>query len=55
MFLLAILLPIKESMLSHCVLFCHVEISQTTMTIVAYFIVGKPLMNKGALRWFHND
>jgi hypothetical protein len=35
-FLFAILLLIKESWLFDCVLFYHVEISQTTMIIVAY-------------------
>ncbi len=30
---------------------CHLEISQTIMPLVT---IGKPLMSKGKLSWFHN-
>jgi hypothetical protein len=30
---------------------CHVEIFKTTMPLVT---IGKPLMTRGKLSWFHN-
>jgi hypothetical protein len=39
------------SMQERCLFVCHVEISQTTMPLVT---IGKPLMSRGKLSWFHN-
>ncbi len=39
------------SMQERCLFVCHVEISQTTMPFVT---IGKPLMSRGKLSWFHN-
>lgn len=33
---------------------CHIEISQTIVPPTALGTVGKPLMSRGALSWFHN-
>jgi hypothetical protein len=33
---------------------CHIDISQTMVSLVTHGIVAKPLMSRGAPRWFHN-
>ncbi len=44
------------NMVVHHILFCLIEIPQT-MVLTFYYalnIIGKPLINKPALSWFHN-
>jgi hypothetical protein len=44
------------NMVVHHILFCLIEISQS-MVLTSYYaldIIGKPLISKLALSWFHN-